>query len=45
MLSYMGDKAFDEPTWQNFGKKTFGKFESFGETGEKLDPKYKPTKN
>ena len=43
MMSYHGDPAFDEPQWQNFGKKTFGKFESFGDFEEKLDPKYKPS--
>ncbi|GMI45071.1 hypothetical protein TrCOL_g6543 [Triparma columacea] len=45
MMSYHGDKAFPEPKWQSFGKKTFGKFESFGDFEEKLDPKYKPTLN
>ena len=41
MLSYLGDKPFVEPTWQNYGKKTFGKFESFGPE-EKLDPAFDP---
>ncbi|GMH81347.1 hypothetical protein TrST_g1936 [Triparma strigata] len=41
MMSYHGDPAFQEPQWQNYGKKTFGKFENFGDF-EELDPKYKP---
>ena len=36
MMSYHGDKAFPEPKWQSFGKKTFGKFESFGDFEEKV---------
>ena len=43
MMSYHGDPCFKEPTWQNHGKKTFGKFETFGEVKEELDPKYKPS--
>lgn len=46
MLSYDGSRPFDEPKWPNgpgsYGKKTFGKFESFGDYKEELDPKYEP---
>ena len=47
MLSYDGAKGFAEPKWPggpgSFGKKTFGKFESFGSFKEELDQAYKPT--
>ena len=42
MISFTEPVPFDEPKWQNYGKKTFGKFENFGDFKEKLDPRYKP---
>ena len=45
MLSYLGDKPFNELRAQNYGKKTFGKFESFGVEGvEELDEAFRPQK-
>ncbi len=44
MMSFTGDKPFDEIRTANYGKKSFGKFEHISIPGwkEELDPKYRP---